>query len=92
MPLPSFIIVHINKATNRLLDNGNSIEIIHAYISLMSLVVELTLTYLCLVIFALSLVSLHYFKQRLGILLSIVCILVSLFILSTRSYYSANNN
>ena len=90
MPLPQFILDHVSKATIKILDKDS--EIIHAYIQLMNLVLDLTFTYLSLILLALSLLSLHYFNKRvIGTILSIVCVAASLLVLSTRSQYSANS-
>jgi len=91
MPLPEFILKHIERAANKL--STDESELIFAYIQLMNLVVELTFSYFALIFFSLSLISLQYFnnKRIIGVPLASICMISSLFFLYSRSQYSIDN-
>ena len=94
MPLPAFILKHIERAANRLLHENETddSELLFAYVQLLNLVVELTFSYFALIFFSLSLISLQYFnnKRIIGVPLASFCIISSLFFLYTRSQYSVD--
>jgi hypothetical protein len=93
MPLPTFILNHIERAANRLHENEKSSELLYAYVQLLNLVVTLTFSYFALLFFSLSLISLQYFnnKRIIAITLSLICMISSLFLLFFRSQYSFSN-